>query len=191
MAQAAPGTTALMLIVSAILLSAPTGRASPTSGTLPSGPPIPFSTLAQGTASEVHGPVRMVIHDVEGWGRLWSQLLGPGHRPPAVDFGRDMVIALSSGPTSEPATLTITRITRAPGKLVVWYTVAHPRPLPEGGNARSTAPYHVVRLARSPLPVDFVFLKTPPIMRSPSAPARGAKDVSARWDHRPYSCLEA
>lgn len=164
MRKAAHGAGTLVLILPAVLLGALTAAASPTSGTIPSGPPVPFSTVAQGTASGVRGPVRLVIHDVENWGRLWNQLMGPGHRPPTVDFGRDMVIALSSGPAPEPATLTITRIARLPGKLVVWYTVTQPRPLPEGGSARTSAPFHVVRLARSPLPVDFVFLKTPPIL---------------------------
>ena len=164
MGTAANGPGALVLVLSATLLRGPMVGASPTPGDTFSGPPVPFATVAQGTVSGVHAPIRMTIHDTKNWERLWNQLMAPGRRLPAVDFGRDMVIALSSGPRPEPATLTITRIMRLPGKLVVWYTVAQPRPLPEGGSARTSAPFHVVRLARSPLPVDFVFLKTPPIL---------------------------
>ncbi len=144
-----------------ILLGALAAAASPS----PSGPLVPFVTVAKGTTSGVHTPIRLTIHDPESWGRLWVRIMGPGQRPPAVDFSRDMSIALSPGAAPEPAVLTITRITRGPDRLVVWYTLRQTRPLPEGGGAALSAPFHIVRLARSPLPVEFVFLKTPPILR--------------------------
>ena len=176
MGKAAQGAGALALVLSATLLGGPTATASPPSGDVSRGRPVPFATVAQGKASSVHAPIRMAIHDTKNWERLWNQLMAPGRRPPAVDFGRDMVIALSSGLMPHPAVLTITRITRLPDRLVVWYSLSQPQPLPEGGTAAISAPFHVVRLARSPLPVDFVLLKTPPLMRSPSAPARGTKN---------------
>ena len=169
---------ALVLVLWATLFTGLTaGAASPTPGATLSGPPVPFATVAHGTASGVDTPIRMTIHDTKSWERLWNQLMTAGHRLPAVDFDRDMIIALSSGPTPQPAFLTITRIMRVENRLVVWYTLSQPRPLPEGGTTTISAPFHVVRLARSPLPVDFVLLKTPPLMRSPSAPTRGTKSA--------------
>ncbi len=144
-----------------ILLGALAAAASP----IPSGPLVPFVTVAKGTTSDVHTPIRLTIHDPESWSRLWMQIMPPGRRPPTVDFARDMVIALSPGPAPEPALLTITRITRVPGRLVVSYTLTQTRPLSEGGGIGMSAPFHVVKLARSPLPVEFVLLKRPPILR--------------------------
>ena len=148
-----------------ILLGALTAAASPA----PSGPPVPFVTIARGTTSRLHAPIRLVIHDARTWNRLWTQILNPRQGTPVVDFARDMAIAIASGPVPEGTTLTITRITRVSGRLLVWYTLSPTRPDGAGGNA--SAPFHVVRVARSPLPVEFVFLKTPPILRRPTAPA--------------------
>jgi hypothetical protein len=175
MGIAANGPGALVLVLSATLLRGLLVGVSPTPGDTLSGPPVPFATVAQGTASGVHAPIQMTIRDTKNWERLWNQLMAPGHRLPAVDFGRDMIIAVSSGPTPEPSVLTITRVTRLRDRLAVVYTLSRPRPLPEGGNAGISAPFHVVRLARSRLPVDFVFFKTPPLLWSPNAPAQETK----------------
>ncbi len=47
-------------------------------------------------------------------------------------------------------------------RLEVWYTLMA-TPLPDGGDAHAVAPFHIVRLARSPLAVRFVQAKTRPV----------------------------
>jgi hypothetical protein len=148
-----------------ILLGALTAAASPA----PSGPSVPFVTIARGTTSRVHAPIHLVIHDARTWSHLWTQILNPRQGAPVVDFTRDMAIAIASGPVPERTTLTITRITRLSGRLLVWYTLSPTRP--DGAGGSTSAPFHVVRVARSPLPVQFVLLKTPPILSRPTAPA--------------------
>jgi len=148
-----------------IALGALNAAASP----MLSGPPVPFVTVARGTTSRVQAPIHLVIHDSRTWNNLWAQVLSPRHQAPVVDFTRDMAIAIASAPVPEGASLTITRITRVSGRFLVWYTLSPARPDGAGGSA--SAPFHVVRVARSPLPVQFVLLKTPPILRRPTAPA--------------------
>lgn len=148
-----------------LLLGALTAAASP----VPSGPAVPFVTIARGTTSRAQAPIRLVIHDSRTWNSLWTQILNSRHAAPPIDFTRDMAIAIASAPMPEGAALTITRITRVPGRLVVWYTMSPTRP--DGAGVSGSAPFHIVRVARSPLPVEFVLLKTPPILRRPTAPA--------------------
>ena len=49
------------------------------------------------------------------------------------------------------------------------------RPPLDAGGPASFAPFHIVRLARAPLPVEFVRVKTPPVLRRlPQADDEGA-----------------
>ena len=128
-------------------------------------PLLPFATIAAGKTSGVRQPARVVIREAASWQRLWRRHAGPTAEPPSVDFGREMVIALFAGETRRPVALAIARITREAGTLVVWYTQVDTRPLPQPEDVRVT-PFHIVRLARSRLPVKFVRIKTPPVGRS-------------------------
>jgi len=76
-----------------------------------------------------------------------------------------MVVAVFGGTSTEVTTAGIARITREPTGLVVWYSVQATRPLPPSDLGTARAPFHIVRLAQSTLPVMFSFLKTQPILR--------------------------
>lgn len=151
-------------LLTLLMLIAPGTAASQT----PAGSPVPFVTIAAADISHMHEPGQLVIRDQAGWADLWRRVAGPGGPPPPpVDFHRDMLIGVFAGQISEPATVAISRIMRTSDRLVIWYAVKHTRPPLDGGGTFSSAPFHIVRLARSPLPVEFFQVKTPQVLRSP------------------------
>jgi len=85
--------------------------------------------------------------------------------PPAVDFDREMVIAFYAGAQPQSVVLAIHRIVREPERLVVYYTLAATRPLPQTEEGSMITPFQIVRLPRVALPVAFVLRRTPPVLR--------------------------
>lgn len=158
-----PRCLATVLLIVMLLGSRPVLTAG-ASG-LPQGPSVPFKTVLAGTTSHITEPATVVVRDNAAWIALWHRHTGANHgMPPAVDFAHDMVVAVFGGASTEPTAAGVARITREPKGLVVWYSVQATRPgPPESGTVRS--PFHIVRLARSALPVTFYFLKTPEILR--------------------------
>ena len=115
-------------------------------------------------------PEQLVIRDEAAWRALWRRHAGPSAGPaPLVDFGRTMVLAVFAGESPPSAALGIVRITVASDRLAVWYMFRETRPLPAAEIGGSSAPYHIVKLARSSLPVSFFQIATPPVLRR-SAP---------------------
>lgn len=153
-----------MLVVAAFLgwlLTLPAGAAD-----LPQGPSVPFKTVIAGTTSHITEPTSVVVRDRAAWIALWRRHTGSDRgAPPPVEFARDMLVAVFGGASTEATTAGIARITREPIGLVVWYSVQATRPLPPGDLGTLRAPFHIVRLAQSTLPVTFSFLKTQPILR--------------------------
>lgn len=132
----------------------------------PTGLPVPFATIAAGKFSRIPMPTTLVVRTQAEWADLWRRAAGPGGAaPPAVDFRREMVAAVFGGQVSEPAAMAITRIARTSDRLIIWYTLTFTRPPLDGGATVSFAPFHIVRLALSPLPVEFVQSETPPMLR--------------------------
>ncbi len=133
---------------------------------VPSGRAVPFVTIAEGKVSGVRVSERLVIRDDAAWRALWRRHAGPdAGPPPVVAFDRDMVIAVFAGEASDSAVLAITKIAATPDRLEVAYTLRETRPLLAAVATPSAAPFQIVRLARSLLPVGFVQLKTPPVLR--------------------------
>jgi hypothetical protein len=131
-----------------------------------SGSPLPFVIIAAGSASGVLEPAQLVIRDEAGWRALWYQHAGAGAGPPpSVDFRRDMVVGIFAGKIPEPASMSIVRVTRAPDRLVVWYTLRATRPLAANGTGLSSTPFNMITLEQSNVPVDFSQIKTPPMLR--------------------------
>lgn len=131
----------------------------------PTGLPVPFATIAAGKFSRMHTPMTLVIRTQAEWADLWHRAAVPGGTAaPTIDFRRDMVAAVFGGQVSEPAAMAITRIARVSDRLMIWYTLTFTRPPFDGGTQVSFAPFHIVRLARSPLPVEFVQVEMPPVL---------------------------
>jgi len=160
-ASMAVGMRFAVLLTLNLLLAFPAASAQSQSGS-----PMPFVIVAAGSASGVLEPAQQVIRDEAGCRALWYRHAGPGAGlPPSVDFRRDMVVAIFAGKIPEPASITIVRVARAPDRLVVWYTLRSTRPLAAVGTGLSSAPYHMIALERSDVPVDFSQIKTPPMLR--------------------------
>jgi hypothetical protein len=132
------------------------------------GATVSFATVAAGRASSIQQATRIAIRDEAAWAALWSRHLGPRLGPvPAVDFSREMIVAIFAGTTPAVRAVTITRIVQEPDALVVWYVLREGSPLPPGEATGAAAPFHIVRLARSPLAVRFAQVKTPPVIPQP------------------------
>ena len=128
--------------------------------------PVPFVIVVEGKVSRVRVPEHLVVRDDGAWLTLWRRHAGPGSGPPPlVNFDRDMVIAVFAGQAPDSTVVAVTKIAATPDGLEVRYTVRETRPLLAGVADDSPAPFQIVRLARSSLPVRFVQLKTPPVLR--------------------------
>lgn len=150
---------ALLTLLMAVAVTAGAAQA-------PTDLPVPFATIAAGKFSRIPTPMTLVLRTQAEWADLWRRAAGPeGAAPPEVDFRREMVAAVFGGQVSEPAAMAITRIARTSDRLMIWYTLTFIRPPLDGGVPVSFAPFHIVRLARSPLPVEFVQVETPPVLR--------------------------
>lgn len=140
---------------------------TPASSSGPDGPTVPFTTVAMGNTSRIREPAHLVIRDRDAWLPTWRRHAGPALQAPPVDFSHDIVIAMFAGQSAAPRRMAITRIIREPARLVVWYVLADTRPLPDTEGVNPVAPFHIVRLARSPLPVRFFQAKTAPVLPQP------------------------
>jgi hypothetical protein len=144
------------------------GALTPAAGQAPSGAPLPFITIAAGTTSGIRTPGRSVVRTEADWLALWRRHGGSaGGAAPRVDFSRDMVIGVFAGEVRGQAAIGIARITREPDRLVVWYTYRDTRPIPTAESSVPSAPFSIIRLPRSSLPVSFVQVKTPLVLRRP------------------------
>jgi PrcB C-terminal len=56
---------------------------------------VPIRRIGQWTHTGINEKRRLVIRDANGWAAFWSEL-GTGDRP-AVDFTRDLVVAVAAG----------------------------------------------------------------------------------------------
>ncbi len=128
---------------------------------------VPFVTVAAGRTSSIRQPLQVVIRERDAWLALWRRHAGSAAVAPPVDFAREMVIAVFGGTAAGARTVTITRIARGPERLTVWYVTAERSPLPEEGGQSPAAPFHIVRLARSSMPVTFMQAKAFPVVPQP------------------------
>lgn len=116
-------------------------------------------TIDIGTQSGYHKRAEIVIKDENEWERIWNlhtSNLDQIPRIPKVDFKTEMVIAIFRGefPSSGFET-EITNITEFSDKIVV--TVTETNHL--GGMLLDvmTYPFHIVKIKRSELPVEFIY----------------------------------
>ena len=108
------------------------------------------------------------MNDEAEWRALCRRHDDPaGGAAPPVDFSRDMVVGVFAGEIRGPAAVAIVRVTRDPDRLVVWYTFRDTRPMPAAEGGVPSTPFSIIRLPRSSLPVSFVQVKTPQVLRRP------------------------
>ena len=110
-------------------------------------PGLPIATVAQGAMSSVDEPQQVVVRSQAEWESLWKRH-GSSQPPPAVDFGKKMVVAvfLGSRPTAGYR-VDIVEVVRGVGGLVVRYTEKKP-PADRMVAQVLTAPFHLVSCDR-------------------------------------------
>jgi len=118
-----------------------------------------FETIDKGTQSGYHKRGSLVIKDQAGWENVWNlhtSNLDQIPHVPEVDFNTDMVIAIFRGEFPSSGFYTeITNIAESKDKLEV--TVTETNDLQGMLLDVMTYPYHIVKLRRSDLPVEFTY----------------------------------
>jgi hypothetical protein len=109
---------------------------------------VPMRPIDKGLNSDIDSARQVVVRTGDEWSRLWTQHAGERTKP-AVDFSKDVVLAVFMG--SRPtAAFTVEIVgTRAEGTtLVVSYRETRPAP---GGVAAQilTSPYHIVAVPKA------------------------------------------
>lgn len=113
-----------------------------------------MTTIARGDLSRIGEPRTVIVRDREAWRALWREHAGSAD-PPAVEFDREMVVAVFAGerPTAGYR-VEIVRLFERSGKVVVAYR-DEPPPRDAVVAQVITQPFHLVRTSRSDLPLVF------------------------------------
>jgi hypothetical protein len=125
--------------------------------------PVVFTTLTQGNHSGIGTFTQVVVRSHDEWAAVWRRhaagtTISPV--PPAVDFSRNMVIAVFFGTGPAGQRTAISAIVERNSQLAVLVQIIGP-PGPESDGLPQITPFHIVQLARSSMPVVFMPAKTP------------------------------
>lgn len=117
-------------------------------------------TIEKGDQSNIDDAKRVLVRTDAEWAKLWQQ-----HQPdrprPAVDFSKEMVVAVFMGSRPNAGFSTaVTSVTAANGVLIVHYTETRP---PAGAVSAQvlTFPYHIVAITKAAV-TDVKFEKDEP-----------------------------
>lgn len=116
--------------------------------------PVLFETVAQGIHSGILTPTQVVVRTEASWRALWLRHTRSFSRrpaPPTVDFSRFIVIAVFGGRSPAGSLIVIEQVTRQEEGLVVVMNVVTTRAMPPA----QAAPFHIIRLPRTDLPIVF------------------------------------
>lgn len=121
---------------------------------------LPMTTVASGTLSSIDEPRQAVIRTPDEWQALWRRH-GSADPPPAIDFDRQMVLAvfLGSRPTAGYRVEIVSARKTSQG-LRVEYVETQPDPDKMVAQIL-TAPFHLVAIDRQEGAVQFVARRTP------------------------------
>jgi len=114
-------------------------------------------TIAKGDQSNIDDAKQVLVRTEAEWTKLWNQH-APDHPKPAVDFSKEMVVAVFMGSRPNAGFSTaITGAMVANGALVVRYTETAPA---AGAVAAQilTFPFHIVAITKAPV-TDVKFQK--------------------------------
>lgn len=108
---------------------------------------ISFTSVAQGTRSQIQEPRQVVVRTAADWQTLWTA--HDSAAAPDVDFSRAIVVGVFLGtrPTAG-FSVRITAVIAKDGSAVVEYVEGRPRP---GGMTAQvlTSPFHLVTVPRT------------------------------------------
>ncbi len=90
-------------------------------------PMIQIRRIGQWTHTGIHERRRLVIRDANTWAAFWAEL-GVGDRP-AVDFTRDLVVAVAAGQRSSGGhEVAVDQVTQSNGQLTIEVVETSPGP---------------------------------------------------------------
>jgi hypothetical protein len=119
-------------------------------------------SLAKGAFSGITDARQQVIKDAASWEKLWKQnavSLEPAAKVPAVDFTKEMVIAVTMGTKRTGGyAIEIVRVEAADAALKIFVRRTSPPPGALTVQALS-APYHFVAVPKSDLKPEFAEVK--------------------------------
>jgi hypothetical protein len=121
-----------------------------------------FVTVAKGSRSGVRERKLAVVKSGTEWADLWNlhaALATPRKEPPAVDFQSEMIVAVFAGEKRTGGyAVEITAIQQDPAKNLIEVFVREIKPPPGAITTQAlTHPFHIVKLNKTELPVNFVF----------------------------------
>ncbi|NJD69894.1 MAG: hypothetical protein C3F12_08915 [Candidatus Methylomirabilota bacterium] len=116
---------------------------------------VPFVSIGRGTASRIVDPLEIVIQSEQELRDFWTQHVQSDSLPPLVDFATDLVAGIFAGqrPTAGYQ-VEIVRIDRNRAGIHVIYQIKNP---PKDAVVAQvfTQPFHLIRLPRLNLPIQF------------------------------------
>jgi hypothetical protein len=118
-------------------------------GTYDQGTEKEFTTIKQGTSSAIDKKQNLVITSAARWSDLWNQMFPTEQIASAVDFEKNMIIAVFQGQKATGGyTIMITKIIETTNTIDVYVTETSP-----GENCivtqAITSPYHSIELKNS------------------------------------------
>jgi hypothetical protein len=121
-----------------------------------------FVSVAKGPRSGVRERKLAVVKSETEWADLWNlhaALATPRKEPPAVNFQSEMIVAVFAGEKRTGGyAIEITRVEQDPTKNLVEVFVRETKPPPGAITTQAlTQPFHIVKLNKTELPVNFVF----------------------------------
>jgi len=121
----------------------------------PQSSPPAVRTVTKGPMSEIESPRQSAVRSADEWSALWKTH-DPGGQMPAIDFSREMVVAvfLGSRPTGGYG-VEIVRAVGNSGTLVVEYRETAPSPDAIAAQIL-TAPYHLAAIPKHDGEVRFL-----------------------------------
>lgn len=128
--------------------------------------PLQFESVAEDSQSAITFARTVVIRDANAWAALWKEHTAnrtPAPPLPTVDFSGQMVLGVFIGPRPSGCySVNIEKAYRAGGKIIVEYKAWAPPPGTDTGcTAVVTYPSHLVTVARSEDPVEFIAIPDP------------------------------
>ena len=122
-----------------------------------------FETVAQEASSGHDEAKNYVITDEAGWLGVWEKITSnqfPQSPPPAIDFENNVLIGVFMGQRSSGGYgVEITKVVDQGGSVDVQYTEYSPGRTCIVTQAL-TAPYHVIKIAKTNAPVQFTANRT-------------------------------
>jgi hypothetical protein len=146
----------LVLVLTALAIAYTAGTSQGASANV-----VSFKTVETGPTSGIREATWLAVRDAAAWTELWRRHVGTAARPaPAVDFEREMVIAVFAGESVWSNGLAIIRVVRDVDRLVVHYAMEDMKSLPISQAVVPAMPFHIVRIPRSTVPVWFSLMKS-------------------------------